>query len=52
MTYDSDGKLWVASDIIVRYDIIEDKVEVFNRSNGFTGKNIIRLVTDMDNALW
>ena len=52
MTYDSDGKLWVASDIIVRYDIIDDKVEVFNRSNGFTGKNIIRIVTDKDNALW
>jgi len=52
MTYDSDGNLWVASDIIVRYDIIKDKVEVFNSSNGFTGKNITRIVTDKDNALW
>ena len=52
MIYDSDGKLWVASDIITRYDIEEDKVEVFDASNGFTGKNITRILTDKDNALW
>jgi ligand-binding sensor domain-containing protein len=40
MVYDNDGKLWVASDIITRYDIIKDSVEVFDRTNGFTAKNI------------
>ena len=52
MIYDSDGKLWVASDIITRYDIEKDLVEVFDASNGFTGKNISRILTDQDNALW
>jgi len=52
MVYDNDGKLWVASDIITRYDIIKDSVEVFDRSNGFTAKNIQCIRVDQDNALW
>ncbi len=52
MIYDSDGKLWVASDVISRYDIEKDIVEIFDASNGFTGKNITRILTDQDNALW
>jgi len=52
MVYDNDGKLWVASDIITRYDIIKDSVEVFDNSNGFTAKNIQCIRVDRDNALW
>lgn len=52
MAYDSDGKLWIASDIITRYDIVEDKVEVFDNSNGFTSKKINCITVDKDNALW
>lgn len=52
MVYDNDGKLWVASDIITRYDIIKDSVEVFDRTNGFTAKNIQCIRVDNDNALW
>jgi outer membrane protein OmpA-like peptidoglycan-associated protein len=52
MVYDNDGKLWVASDIITRYDIIKDSVEVFDRTNGFTAKNIQCIRVDKDNALW
>jgi len=52
MVYDNDGKLWVASDIITRYDIVKDSVEVFDRTNGFTAKDIQCIRTDADNALW
>ena len=52
MVYDNDGKLWVASDIITRYDIVKDSVEVFDRTNGFTAKNIQCIRVDNDNALW
>ena len=52
MVYDNDGKLWVASDIITRYDIVKDSVEVFDRSNGFTAKDIQCVRVDNDNALW
>ena len=52
MVYDNDGKLWVASDIITRYDVVKDSVEVFDRSNGFTAKDIQCIRVDKDNALW
>ncbi len=52
MVYDNDGKLWVASDIITRYDVVKDSVEVFDRSNGFTAKDIQCIRVDNDNALW
>ena len=52
MVYDNDGKLWVASDIITRYDVVKDSVEVFDRTNGFTAKDIQCIRVDNDNALW
>jgi len=50
--YDSEGRLWVASEIITRYDVQYDKVEVFNRGNGFTSKDVSCIRVDKENALW
>lgn len=52
IAYDSQGKLWVASDIITRFDVLNDKVEVYDASNGFTGTNINCIQVDQDDALW
>ncbi|MEL6864034.1 MAG: OmpA family protein [Bacteroidota bacterium] len=50
--FDSDGRLWVASEIITRYDIVEDKAERFGPSNGFTSKKVNFIEVDRDDALW
>ena len=50
--YDSEGRLWVASDIITRYDVVKNKVERFDASNGFTSKNVSVIKVDQEDALW
>ena len=50
--YDSEGRLWVASEIIVRYDVVNDIVEKFDRSNGFNGSDINVIQVDREDALW
>ncbi len=50
--YDSEGRLWVASDIITRYDVVKNKVERFDSSNGFTSKNVSVIRVDQEDALW
>ncbi len=52
MKFDGDGRIWYASDIITRYDVVNDIVEKFDRSNGFTAKQINCIRVDQDNALW
>ena len=52
MQYDSEGRLWVASDIITRYDVVKNKVERFDASNGFTSKNVSVIKVDQEDALW
>ena len=50
--YDSEGRLWVASDIIVRYDVVNDKVERFTKANGFASNEINVITIDKEDALW
>ncbi len=50
--YDSEGRLWVASDIITRYDVVKNLVERFDSSNGFTSKNVSVIRVDQEDALW
>ena len=50
--YDSEGRLWVASDIITRYDVEKNIVERFDSSNGFTSKNVSVIRVDQEDALW
>ena len=50
--YDSEGRLWVASDIIVRYDVVKDVVERYTKANGFASKEINVITVDQEDALW
>jgi len=50
--YDSEGRLWVASQIITRYDVEKNLVERFDRSNGFTSENVSVIRIDQEDALW
>jgi len=50
--FDSEGRLWIASEVITRYDVVADKVEVFGPSKGFTSKNVSCIEIDRENALW
>jgi len=50
--YDSEGRLWVASEVITRYDVEKDKVEIFDASKGFTSKNVHCIRVDQEDALW
>lgn len=52
ISYDNEGKLWVASDIITRFDVLNDIVEVYDRSAGFTAKQINCIKVDKEDALW
>ncbi len=50
--YDSEGRLWVASEVITRYDVIKDKVEVFGRGQGFSSNDVSCIRIDREDALW
>ncbi|MEO1624020.1 MAG: OmpA family protein [Bacteroidota bacterium] len=50
--FDSDGRLWSASDIITRYDVVEDKAERFGRAEGFSSREVRYITVDRENALW
>ncbi len=50
--FDRDARLWVASDVITRYDVVADKVQVFGSSDGFRSRRVTRIATDTDAALW
>ncbi|MEM8906953.1 MAG: OmpA family protein [Bacteroidota bacterium] len=50
--YDSEGRLWVASEVITRYDVVTDKVEVFGRGQGFTSQDVTCIRIDQEDALW
>ncbi|MEM1321000.1 MAG: OmpA family protein [Bacteroidota bacterium] len=52
ISFDSEGRLWIASEVITRYDIVADKVETFGPGQGFTSKNVVCIQVDSDNALW
>ena len=52
ISFDIDARLWVASDVITRYDVVADKVQVFGSSDGFKSKRVTRIATDTDAALW
>ncbi|MEM9821081.1 MAG: OmpA family protein [Bacteroidota bacterium] len=50
--YDSEGRLWVASEVITRYDVVNDKVEVFGKAQGFSSKDVSCIRIDQEDALW
>lgn len=52
MAFDKEGYLWIASEVITRYAIVEDIVEVFEEKHGFTSKNVSCIEVDTEGSAW
>ena len=52
ITFDSEGKLWIASEIVVRYDLNTEEKLVFGPAQEFTSQNVNCIAIDYDDALW
>lgn len=50
--YDSEGRLWVASDVITRYDVVKNTVEIFDHTKGFKSSDVNYIKVDGEDALW
>lgn len=49
---DSKGKVYLASDILVRYDPYEETVEKYGEDVGLLTKRCLTLACDMNNTIW
>ncbi len=52
MAFDRQGKLWIGSDILVRYDVITDKKLYVNTSKRFQARKINCLEADREGAVY
>ena len=52
IAFDQYGLLWIASDIVVRFDRGEESYELFGPAQDFTSQNVNRIAIDQDDALW
>ncbi|MEL6864319.1 MAG: two-component regulator propeller domain-containing protein, partial [Bacteroidota bacterium] len=52
IAFDSQGRLWIASEIICRYDIESDTYEVFGPAEEYTSQYVNFIAVDSDDALW
>lgn len=49
---DSKGRLYMASNILVRYDPYEEKIEQFGKGAGIISKRCLSLATDKNDKVW
>ena len=49
---DSKGRLWVASEIVVRYDETSESYDFFGPAENFTSQFVTKIAVDKDDALW
>jgi outer membrane protein OmpA-like peptidoglycan-associated protein len=49
---DSEGRLWIASEVVVRYTPDTERFEYFGPAQYFTSQNVNCIATDDDDALW
>ena len=52
IAFDSRERLWVASEIILRYDFDAGKHEIYGPIQEFTSQNVNCIAVDFDDALW
>ncbi len=52
MAFDNEGRLYMASNIFTRYDIIEDTLAVYDKSLGFVSDQSIAVTSDQNNNMW
>lgn len=51
-TFDSKGRMWYASEVVVRYDFDNEKYDVFGPIQEFTSQFVNTIAVDNDDALW
>ena len=52
IAFDEFGYLWIASDIVARFDREHETYDLFGPAQNFTSQNVNRIAVDNDNALW
>jgi outer membrane protein OmpA-like peptidoglycan-associated protein len=52
IAFDSNGLLWVASDIVARFDPATEESKVFGPAEEFTSQDVSCMAIDKDNAVW
>ncbi|MEM1319563.1 MAG: OmpA family protein [Bacteroidota bacterium] len=52
IAFDSQGRLWIASEIICRYNFELDSYEIFGPAENFTSQFVNYIAVDSDDALW
>lgn len=52
IAFDSKGRLYIASDRLVRYDLLEDTLCVYDKSYGFVDNPTLCLTADHNDNLW
>ena len=52
IAFDSQERIWIASEIITRYDFDSEKYEVYGPIQEFTSQNVNCIAVDFDDAVW
>ena len=52
IAFDGNGMLWIASEIIARFDPATEKFKVFGPADEFTSQNVTCLAVDRENTVW
>ena len=52
IAFDSRERLWIASEIVIRYDFDREDYEVYGPIQEFTSQNVNCIAVDFDDALW
>ena len=52
IAFDSEGRLWVASEMVARYDFAADRFDRFGPAQDFTSQYVELIAVDQDDALW
>ena len=52
IAFDANGMLWVASEIVARFDPATEESKVFGPAEEFTSQDVSCMAIDKDNAVW
>ncbi len=52
IAFDTEGRIWVASEIVVRYNFESDYFDRFGPAQDFTSQYVETIAIDADDALW
>ena len=52
IAFDSRGRLWIASEIVVRYNFDTERYDLFGPAQEFTSQFVNCIAVDQDDALW